>query len=1375
MSNVISIDLVGTENNSDEDGISTDLGSEGLEILQDNSVSHDLTDDIDDPVDVINGKPEFENINNTHEDSQHFNAPNTPDSSFIEPDVFHTPPTSISGGSGGNKDLTKVSPNRKEENEDQHINKKPRLGRENNIKDSSINVKESSNSSNIEFFDLSDEEDIKKLESFNSNKSNTVTDDSNDSAIEISDVEEGQEKLEDGTEYSIDQLQERHDNLIGKIKKKESDIGKLKDTLFANRLVLEKKMQKRQNDVINQEKKVDVLIRLTGDRNVPTHEFLKSQAIEQLKIYKDKRENTRWKLENVNSKISNLSREWSTFVDKNTKLIAESNSKLHYAKRNTITNDTIRLRRELMKQKDDLDKSYLEQGITADTYNAQARIIQDKLNNLTVEKVNSLPSFVQEWKNFQKQQNDIFATALLTAKDLLRRNESRTQIVKQVLFNHLYTIETYRNGFENGTTYESNVLVACKDSISVLFNNGFKMPAVFEQLQDRGIHINDISMISVDRRQQFLESIRVARNLIGDSHRSDLDKTNKYGLLDILQNFRNSIDFGRPPSLLVKKFVSKATIKLRESGLKMKKLFEILHRYGIPTTKEHFHEMFPNDSLDDDDSVKSENQSIWQNLKNESEAFKSTDSIYNNTPTQQIVTPFNTTNEFDYQNPYNQFRMTNIHDKDEQEHIRDMLKSLKQSENKIEGESLTPAGMTVNLLKHQRIGLHWLSNLEASKTKGGLLADDMGLGKTVQGIALMLENRSKNEKQQTNLIVAPVAVLRVWQGEIETKIKCKPEFTSIIYCGGTKRNYTDWESLSSHDVVLVSYQTLAIEFKKHYPEKLRVKEGPPPVVDVKTMNKLKTKDEYWSPFFMDDSTFFRIILDEGQNIKNKNTQAARACCATQSLYRWIFSGTPIQNNMDELYSLIRFLRIPPYNRETRFNNDIGKYFKNSKKGEYGGQARKNAMKKVQILLRAIMLRRSKDDKIDGKPILELPSKTVELDVTKLEGEEEEFYKDLENKNQQIAKKLLAKRAKGNYSSILTLLLRLRQACCHPELVLIGEAKSEDKKIANGKSFEKDWLRLFRRLKQMTVQQRATVNESAQSMTCFWCLEQLEPENTCILPGCGHMLCDSCREPFFEEASSMASAKAGKGGTTYVPCKDCQKLTNDQDIVKYAFYDTVINQEILEGQLYEVYIEEMRKQKERLRNTYVPDFDTMKPSAKMVQCMSIIKNVFEKSDTEKIIIFSQFTSFFELFQHFLKKDLKAPYLTYTGGMNANKRSQVITEFYKESSQRILLISMKAGNSGLTLTCANHVILVDPFWNPYVEQQAQDRCYRISQTRPVTVHRLFTAGTVEDRIKELQNRKKEMVDAAMDPDKLKEINKLGTRELGFLFGLNTLEPN
>lgn len=134
----------------------------------------------------------------------------------------------------------------------------------------------------------------------------------------------------------------------------------------------------------------------------------------------------------------------------------------------------------------------------------------------------------------------------------------------------------------------------------------------------------------------------------------------------------------------------------------------------------------------------------------------------------------------------------------------------------------------------------------------------------------------------------------------------------------------------------------------------------------------------------------------------------------------------MQNNIMELYSLIRFLKISPYKREQKFKLDIGNPLGKAT-NDYDSHDRQQAIKKVQVLLRAIMLRRTKDSKIDGKPILELPEKIITNREDVLQGAELQFYSDLEAKNQKKVEKLLNNRAKGSYSSILTLLLRLRQA------------------------------------------------------------------------------------------------------------------------------------------------------------------------------------------------------------------------------------------------------------------------------------------------------------------------------------------------------------
>ncbi|CCK72941.1 translocase ULS1 KNAG_0M00880 [Huiozyma naganishii CBS 8797] len=1162
------------------------------------------------------------------------------------------------------------------------------------------------------------------------------------------------------------------DNVKAEYTTKERELTLISNRETSSKLVLERKLKKRQQAVKDAHAKVQLLekkMSLNTNSNSKTIEILLADAIANWERQKQRRDNTELKLKSCIKESILTSTKLSVLQQEKKKVLTLAQNDLALAQMNKQTTETVERRKELLKEKETLNNMLREGTLSEDKHRSLIEKIQKQLNELDLHR-NGTPENALRIQNPQHQEagrpngrgsssaevrEDLFRRSISKAIELLNANETRTAQTKKLLVTHLNALERFYSNFFLGYRTPGPHLLSLRDSVQLLFANGVKMPIVFETLEDLGLDYVNTNILPVSRRKEYLKSIEIAKQLVLKSQR---DHSNKQMIIDSLNELlrlRSSVDMGQPPMLPHIYQFGVNVVNLINQGLKMQKVYDVLVSYKIPINAvdlSNFQAKY----------MPQENQQSHTFINQSRNSFIGSNVNPLDHPNSSIQMP----------PPPMEQRVANIYDTEDQKSIRELLSSLKEHEHTAEGELPTPEDMTVNLLKHQKIGLKWLIDQEKiKKFRGGLLADDMGLGKTVQALALLLDHRSENPKKKTTLIVAPVAVLHVWRGEIRTKMKESAGFTSSIF-GSSSVKVKRWKELAKFDAVLISYQTLANEFKKHWPQRLRDtdKKQLPAIPDLEALNSLKTQHEYFSPFFTDDSKFYRVILDEGQNIKNKNTQAAKACCAVQSKYRWILSGTPIQNNMGELYSLIRFLRISPYNKEERFKSDIGNAFSNKKGSMYDNQDRARAIRKVQVLLRAIMLRRTKDDKIDGHPILELPSKTVKVESDRLVGDELEFYSALEAKNKKLAAQLMKRKVRGNYSSMLTLLLRLRQACCHSELVVIGERKSASTKVANGKSLE-SWVSLYKAIQRMSRGARDLVEVSLSGMNCIWCSEQLELENTSVLTGCGHLLCDACIEPYVEERAEAATARRGPKGELYVPCTDCRSLTCETDIVTYRLYDQVVNQEFTRADLEDEYNRERENQRTHKSN-YQVDFSKLQMSTKMQQCINVIKKVFAESSTEKILVFSQFTSFFELFEYFLREQLGVRYLKYVGSMRADQRSEVISKFYREAETRILLISMKAGNSGLTLTCANHVIIVDPFWNPYVEEQAQDRCYRISQTREVTVYRLFVKNSVEDRISELQKRKREMVDAAMSADKMKEVNKLGAREIGFLFGLNSL---
>ncbi|KAF8960935.1 SNF2 family N-terminal domain-containing protein [Flammula alnicola] len=606
----------------------------------------------------------------------------------------------------------------------------------------------------------------------------------------------------------------------------------------------------------------------------------------------------------------------------------------------------------------------------------------------------------------------------------------------------------------------------------------------------------------------------------------------------------------------------------------------------------------------------------------------------------------------------------------------------------------------IQLMAHQILGRAWMRDREdlSRKRTGGILADDMGLGKTIQTLTRIVEGRAKKSDKEegfsaSTLVVCPLALVGQWADEITKMTNLR-----VLKHQGTTRT-TDPAVLQKYHVVVTTYDTVKSEYMAHSPSAKDESKSSSKASSKKTTpvdSESDSEEDFGRTIAKKGKAkagskksaiygvkWWRIVLDEAHNIKNVKTKGAIACCELQSKFRWCLTGTPMQNNVTELYSLIKFLRIKPLSNWDTFNIQIAKPVNS-------GRGAGRAMKRLQVVLKQIMLRRRKDETINGKVLIELPKRTVEVVTCDFDDSERQFYDSLETKMESVIEKLMASKGGSSYMSVLLLLLRLRQACNHPILVSADYKKDsealEPKAVAKGKD-DKD--------ADPDDDLIAAFGQMGVTRKCQMCTSELRRDNT------------------------------GEGEWN-THCRDCVPLA----------------------------IQAKRAERDR------------PSSAKIRMVLKLLKQIDARSNREeKTIIFSQFTSMLDLLEPFLsEKGIK--YVRYDGSMNPKDREAALTKIKTSTTTRVILISFKAGSTGLNLTACNNVILVDLWWNPALEDQAFDRAHRFGQERDVNIFKLKIDGTVEDRILLLQEKKRALAAAALSGDKIKNM-RLGMDDLLALF--------
>lgn len=530
--------------------------------------------------------------------------------------------------------------------------------------------------------------------------------------------------------------------------------------------------------------------------------------------------------------------------------------------------------------------------------------------------------------------------------------------------------------------------------------------------------------------------------------------------------------------------------------------------------------------------------------------------------------------------------------------------------------------LQTQLKQHQKKAVRWMIQRE-EKYDGGFLFLEMGLGKTICTLTTILKDLQDDIEHKT-LVICNASLINNWIREIYDHTTMD-EKNILVYRDGDRND----KIKKKQKIVIASYNVVTLEYDKVQDE---FKEG--------------------SIF---KKHFHRIVLDEAHQIRTTKTKGFQSVNRLIGDKRWVLTATPIVNTPEDLYAYFMFCRLIGDRKD--WTSIVGR----GKKKSYetiNDMVDRNALK-------------WKKDEVLGDELEELTERVVKL---KMKDKEWEFYERLMKYNFERMKKLkdqldmwkeseteIDRQIKQKMTShILTLILRLRQACNSAEMIL-------DTPELRNKSFD-EALKFFKDNKDKNI-----LNQS-----------------------------DDDDEEDQEEES---------------------KHTNllDEDDTK------VVKQPLIQKP-----------------NPVIAELDYTPVKTKAV--LKILKVAFQND--EKVIVVSQWTKTIDMFKR--KIEQVYPHIEtveMSGRINLKDRDANIMKFQTQKNTKVCFISLTASAEGINLTSANHVVLVDLWWNNAKMEQVAARAHRIGQTKEVKVYKLISAGTIEEKMMQLVDKKQKESDMVM----------------------------
>ncbi|KAI0856639.1 SNF2 family N-terminal domain-containing protein [Xylaria cubensis] len=622
---------------------------------------------------------------------------------------------------------------------------------------------------------------------------------------------------------------------------------------------------------------------------------------------------------------------------------------------------------------------------------------------------------------------------------------------------------------------------------------------------------------------------------------------------------------------------------------------------------------------------------------------------------------------------------------------------------------------------YQLEGLTWMYEI-CLQGMSGILADEMGLGKTIQVISLVALLREQEEYFGPHLVIAPLSTLSNWQDEFQ---KWTPTIPFVLYHGTIEERQQIFR-----DKIMKHYQ------KGHPTQRFPV---------VCTSYEMVLRDH--AALSKIDWAF--IVVDEGHRMKNADAKLFRELQQFKSATRLLITGTPLQNNLKELWSLLHFLMPETFLDWEAFEV----WFDFSDLQDEEGTAQfiedkesQSLVSKIHKVLQPLLLRRIKAD-----VAAYLPKKREYVLYAPMTKEQTDLYNVVSDKKTDTRAYLENKAVE-----------RLTGANNSP-----SSSRRSSRQSSRAVSSQPAELGHSPKNNAFSVMMRPKNKASTKS--------NVAPNGYLTPPRAA----SKRRTSPTNETSTSKSAKSSRQSTPLSATRTRGRPRKNQ--ISYKVPDDIDEDKLDDDAFEEMLAKELENQDDdfeedsrdadeveraqtlelaklqiadkklgnplmQLRlvcnsphNFYNPwaydtneqiDESIVTSSGKMLLLDRLLPALFKRG--HKVLIFSQFKTQLDILQDYCSELRGWNVCRIDGSVSQQERREQIKDFNEDPEHKIFLLSTRAGGQGINLASADTVILFDSDWNPQQDLQAQDRCHRIGQTRPVIIYRFATKGTVEEEL-------------------------------------------